>query len=154
MERWGVRKYLAPVAVLGIIFLFHLTPQPLPSNSQIPQYSTGTWTPVDNSGASLTFTGVSATYNKVGSAVTIVATLNYPTTVSAAAANIGGLPFTSNTSRATVPMFTTNGTIGCIGIMAASSTNFAITNVVSAANVTNVQLSGAFVSFSFDYIIP
>lgn len=120
--------------------------------SDLSDYSTGTWTPADNSGAGLTFSSVTATYTKIGKLVTVQATLTYPSTVSGANASISGLPYTNAGGRPTVPMFTTNGTIGCIGIMAAGSTNFAITNVTSAANVTNVQLTGAFVSFSFSYV--
>jgi len=60
----------------------------------LDDYEEGTWTPTDNSGAGLSFTGVVATYTKIGRQVTCAFTLTYPTTASAAAASIAGLPFT------------------------------------------------------------
>ena len=119
--------------------------------SELSDYSTGTWTPADNSGAGLAFTISSATYVKVGKMVIAVATLTYPVTASGANASISGLPFASDASRSAIPMFTTNGTLGMLGIMAASSSNFAITNILTAANITNAQLSGVFVSFTVGY---
>lgn len=50
------------------------------------------WTPTDASGASLTFTSVSASYQQIGNLVFAFARLTYPSTVNASAAKIGGLP--------------------------------------------------------------
>ena len=54
--------------------------------------SAGSWTPADNSGASLTFAGVSANYTKIGNMVFAYVQLNYPSTTSGASASISGLP--------------------------------------------------------------
>jgi hypothetical protein len=60
----------------------------------LDDYEEGTWTPNDASGASLSFTGIVATYTKIGRQVTCAFTLQYPSTASSAVASIGGLPFT------------------------------------------------------------
>jgi hypothetical protein len=56
-------------------------------------YEEGIWTPIDSSGAGLTFTSVQGTYTKVGRLVSAICRLNYPSTVSTNNAVIGGLPF-------------------------------------------------------------
>lgn len=53
-----------------------------------------TWTPADNSGASLTFTGVSVNYTRIGNIVFAYGAFTYPATASGAAASISGLPVT------------------------------------------------------------
>ena len=60
----------------------------------LDDYEEGTWTPTDNSGAGLSFTGVSATYVKVGQMVIAWCQINYPSTASTSGAAITGLPFT------------------------------------------------------------
>lgn len=60
----------------------------------LDDYEENTWTPNDQSGAALSFTGVLAHYVKIGQLVIAGATLTFPSTVDGTAANIGGLPFT------------------------------------------------------------
>lgn len=57
-------------------------------------YETGTWTPIDISGASLVFTNASGYYTRTGDVVTAFGRVTFPITVSGLTANIGGLPFT------------------------------------------------------------
>jgi hypothetical protein len=59
----------------------------------LADYEEGTWTPVDVSGAGLVFTGVTATYTKIGRTVSYLMVVTIPVTVSPGAALIGGLPF-------------------------------------------------------------
>ena len=59
----------------------------------LDDYEEGTWTPVDNSGAALTFTSVDANYVKIGKVVYLRWELKYPSTADVSAASIGGLPF-------------------------------------------------------------
>lgn len=59
----------------------------------LDDYEEGTWTPVDGSGASLSFTSVSGTYIKIGRTVTCLFDLTYPSTANGSQAVIGGLPF-------------------------------------------------------------
>jgi hypothetical protein len=61
--------------------------------------STGTWTPIDASGASLTFTAVSGRYIQIGNVVIATAQLTYPSTSNASAAVIGGLPVTTGSTN-------------------------------------------------------
>jgi len=67
-------------------------------------YEEGTWTPVDSSGAGLTFTGTSGNcfYTKIGNQVICVFNLVYPVTVDAAGPVIGGLPFASKSTTSSV----------------------------------------------------
>jgi len=59
-------------------------------------YTAGTaWTPTDASGASLTFTGVSANYVLLGNLVFAYFQLVYPATADGSNSLIGGLPFTA-----------------------------------------------------------
>ena len=59
----------------------------------LDDYEVGTWTPTDGSGAGLTFTTVFGRYVKIGKQVTVHFRVNYPSTVDATAAIIGGLPY-------------------------------------------------------------
>lgn len=78
-------------------------------------YEEGTWTPADNSAATLVFTGVVAQYTRIGSLVTCSFALTYPSTASGVPVSIKGLPFTSTSSDAgwggvvTYTNYTTNG---------------------------------------------
>jgi hypothetical protein len=72
-------------------------------------YQEGTWTPVDASGAALTFTGVNASYTRIGRMVTAMCTFAYPVTVNASAAVVGGLPFTAGGSGGVAGLVTYTG---------------------------------------------
>lgn len=93
-----------------------------------PNYVEGTWTPVDNSGASLSLTINRAIYRRIGNLVTIQASITYPSTVSGANASLSGLPFA-------VPA---NG--GATAYIATSS-SFAVANS-GASTIAIVQASG------------
>lgn len=54
--------------------------------------SAGSWTPSDQSGAGLVFTGVSASYSRLGNIVFAYISLTFPVTASGAGISIGGLP--------------------------------------------------------------
>lgn len=57
-------------------------------------YEEGTFTPIDESGAGITFTQAKGLYTKIGDLVFFAALVIYPSTASSADASIGGLPFT------------------------------------------------------------
>jgi hypothetical protein len=66
------------------------------SANKLDDYEEGTWTPVDASGASLSFgTPAGAVYTKIGRLVLANFSISYPSTSSTARAAIGGLPFTA-----------------------------------------------------------
>ena len=66
----------------------------------LDDYEEGTWTPVDNSGGSLSFTVTASNCNyiKIGRLVLISFAITWPTTADANAINITGLPFTALTT--------------------------------------------------------
>ena len=56
-------------------------------------YEEGTWTPTDDSGASLAFTNVYGYYTRTGDIVTAFGRVTFPVTASMLTITIGGLPF-------------------------------------------------------------
>ena len=111
-------------------------------------YEEGTWTPADASGAGLTLTVANARYTKIGRTVTLIASINYPSTVSTDAVLLSGLPFSSVEYGTAIP-FQSSGvsfTLFSVGtqILARTPAN---------ANVTNIQLSSQFFNFSLVYTV-
>jgi hypothetical protein len=64
------------------------------TSNTMTDYEEGTWTPIDASGAGLTFTGIHASYVKVGKLVTVIYNFSFPSTANSNNTSIGGLPFT------------------------------------------------------------
>ncbi len=74
---------------------FNATQSASAGANTLDDYEEGTWTPVDVSGASLTFTvSSSPSYTKIGRLVIAAAIVTYPSTASGSTAKIGGFPFT------------------------------------------------------------
>lgn len=74
---------------------FSATAHPAGMTSEVlADYEEGTWTPVDLSGAGLTFNNVNAGYTKIGRMVYAYCRVGYPATASVLSAAVGGLPFT------------------------------------------------------------
>jgi hypothetical protein len=110
-------------------------------------YETGTWTPVDGSGAGLSITVVSAKYTRVGNIVTVQVKVTYPATASAAGAAIGGLPFTPATECA-----------GAYYSGVAAGPTYYVAGVMyfataAGAAVSNVTLSGQSVIYNMTYAV-
>jgi hypothetical protein len=99
---------LAPTAMVGqgqfpttpspaIGIAFPATQVPSSDVRTLDDYyeSAGTvaWTPVDASPAGLTFTGIESSFTKIGRQVTAPFLITFPTTATANAVYIGGLPF-------------------------------------------------------------
>jgi hypothetical protein len=119
-------------------------------------YEEGTWAPVDASGAGLSFTSASGFYTKVGRQVTVVFTLIYPTTASASAARIGGLPFTAaNTSNGfNNGTFNTNTSGQAVQpSIIANATNFAALVVSGGISATNANLTDATMRGGLTYFV-
>lgn len=112
----------------------------------LADYEEGTWTPVDNSGAGLTFTNDGGHYVKVGALVVATFAIIYPSTVNASAASIGGLPFQAqNTNSATypaTPSFTTF-TVPFLGVIPPASFSI-VFYTYGGAPITNANFSGNF----------
>jgi hypothetical protein len=109
-------------------------------------YEEGTWTPIDQSGAGLTFTVSSATYTKIGRQVICNLSFSYPVTASAVTAVIGGLPFTAGAygSAAIQGFFaTTTATIVTKGVYGNSgTTQFSIDKNNGSTTAVNLDMSG------------
>jgi hypothetical protein len=109
-------------------------------------YEEGTWTPTDASGDGLSFSSTSNNcfYIKTGNIVTCVFNITYPTTASASAMRITGLPFASKSTSAAVygGYFTyTNTGLGLTILNESASANFVAYNSATSSVVTNVTLS-------------
>ena len=117
-------------------------------------YERGTWTPIDSSGASLSFTSVEGTYIKVGRLVTCFFSLTYPSTVSATAARIGGLPFSilAGTSGTNGGIFTINTSGQLVAPFAIQNDSiFGAIIIAAGSSATNAQLSLAVLRGSISY---
>ena len=94
----------------------------------LDDYEEGTWTPIDSSGAGLTFIDIVARYTKIGRVVECFAQIGYPTTANTSQATIGGLPFTNAS--------TTGGSYGAFTVY--QSHSIATTWLNSSANTISV----------------
>jgi len=120
--------------------------------STLTDYETGTWTPTDASGASLTFSITAATYTKVGRLVYVFAYINYPVTANSSAAVIGGLPFTqlgSNSYSAGVAR-SPNVTNTLLGQVNSGNTNIVLQSGGSSTP-TNANLSNNYLVLTIVY---
>lgn len=120
-----------------------------------PDYEEGSWTPIDASGAGLSFT-VAGTpwYVRIGRLVTASCSITYPATANASNAVIGGLPFAAANFS---PMggvgaigYTTEATLANIYIITPTTTSQLTT--AAGTPITNATLSGDNVRISYTYI--
>lgn len=118
----------------------------------LDDYEEGTWTPADNSGASLSIAANYAKYTKVGRQVTLNAQISYPATGSGASASMSGMPFApannsiavlaSDQGTLTLAVFTTGGT-----------SVLTVLNAITTGAVTNTNLSGKTLYLSMTYFV-
>jgi hypothetical protein len=115
----------------------------------LDDYEEGTWTPVDGSGAGLSFSNTSGNclYTKVGRIVTASFRVTYPSTSNTSLARIGGLPFTcANTTFNVYPAAfgEQNLGAGAMAIVEGGATTILIltTNGSSVSVLQNVNVSG------------
>lgn len=88
-------------------------------------YQEGTWTPIDSSGATLTFANVQATYTRIGRLLQAGFFLTFPSTANGSTCIIGGLPFgvpNTNASRQGSLSYTTSATAKYIVSLPTTST--------------------------------
>lgn len=113
------------------------------------------WTPADNSGAALAFTGVSANYTKIGNMIFAYAAWSYPVTASGANASISGLPVASaNANYAQVPsVVDTSASItgGLVAVPVKNTTTFNFDVGTPFGPATNLQLSAASIAVMLTY---
>jgi hypothetical protein len=137
-------------AAKGINFTAN-TPAAGMTSQLLNWYEQGTWTPSDQSGAGLTFTGVTARYTRVGRQVTCQAVLTYPATASVSAAKIGGLPFTQTDLGSGVSSYVSSG--GQQFFRSQNSSTNIIPQNVTGNDTANVTLSGVTLLFTFVYTV-
>lgn len=117
--------------------------------------ATGAWTPADNSGAALAFTGVNAGFTQIGNLVFLYLTLTYPVTADGSNASIKGLPYlVPNQTYAQVPSIVdTTATIANEVVLVPAKNTFTATFDTGAplTAVTNATLSGATISAKLIY---
>jgi len=144
----------APAAGKGIDF--SANPNPAGMTSELlNDYEEGTWTPVDTSGAGLTFVAASGSYTKVGNLVSASGFVQYPVTATANGAAIGGLPFTSaNTANRGVGALNYKQTAAA-GTLLLNNNATDMLVVTETGTVTiNSLLSNSVLYFGVTYSIP
>lgn len=113
-----------------------------------------TWTPSDQSGATLTFTTVTALYTRIGKLVLAQFRLTFPSTANGSTAAIGGLPVASSSSGAIfsagscVSNLSSNFNLGVSMTQNTSVLNFN----TNAGNLTNANLSTITLTCDVKYI--
>ena len=146
-----IDQILAPASGKGINFA-------AAGGDTLTMYDEGTWTPVDGSGAGLTFTaGTAGVYTRIGRVVFVSGSVRYPLTVIASSAVISGLPFpmaaspdgaqggmtTNYSSFATPLVFKPNN----------GSSDAVVRALAGGAQQTNATLSGNRFDFSGFYVV-
>lgn len=121
-------------------------------NLCMPDYAEGAWTPTDASGAGLVFTSVTGYYVREGRRVTANFSITFPTTASGAAAQIGGLPYTSmNRPEAGATTFSFKAASGLTtGIVRASVNKIELFSETGTA-IANSALTGQNLIVSVNY---
>lgn len=120
-------------------------------SGSIPLITSGSWTPVDSSGAGLSFTGTSGSYVRIGNLVIAVCGLTYPATVSGATAVVGGLPFASATNQGGIANYSTVATLSRISANASATTFQFYTSTAGA--ITNANMTGSVNIFQIIYTV-
>jgi hypothetical protein len=132
----------------GIGITFPATQSASTDANTLDDYEEGTWVPVDNSGASLSFTSVFASYTKIGRAVTINLELTFPITANTSAVAIS-LVFPSSSSTRGGGAIFSNRT-GGTNIYLPGGANFVLYDDTGTA-ITNATMSTKYIIFSLTY---
>lgn len=113
---------------------------------------TGSWTPVDASGASLSLTAT-GTYVRLGSIILANAVVTYPVTANGSNAKVGGLPFTvKDTPNSSVPFAVANPTLAIYDGQVLQNTA-TMQFIAGTSFVTNAGLSATTMKFLAIYPI-
>lgn len=104
-----------------------------------------TWTPADGSGALLTFTGVSANYERHGNMIFCYFALTYPATANGSAAIISGFPIAVPNQpygQTTTVLGVSGGSNAVQLVMIQNTSTAKLVNAAGGAALTNANLSG------------
>lgn len=122
--------------------------------SALARYEVGTWTPTDASGASLTFTGVSAGYTVIGNMAFVYVELTYPSTADGSQAIITGLPVAvPNAGYAVQGLLSLNTTTIAVKIVTIKNSTSCSFYTSTDVPVTNAELSTATINGILTYPI-
>lgn len=121
------------------------------NGSLLDDYEEGTWTPVDGSGAGLTFSSATGTYTKIGNTVRVTASFAYPSNTDSSNTLVSGLPFTAG-GNAPLSFFNSTATSGDMAIIV-NGTAGVYFYTTSATRKTNIQYSGAIIYLSGVYFV-
>ena len=118
----------------------------------LDDYEEGSWTPTDGSGASLSFTGITAYYTKIGRVVNISAYFSYPTNSNDA--SLDGLPFSLATNGyGEIIVRTIGGTPSQTVLIQINGTSATFYYApTGGTQPTNAQLTGVALLFQGTYI--
>ena len=121
----------------------------------LDDYEEGTWTPIDSSGAGLTFVAASGSYTKVGNLVSASGFVQYPVTATANGATIGGLPFTSaNTANRGVGALSYKQTAAAATLLLNNNATTMLVVTETGSSTPNSALSNSVLYFGVTYSIP
>ena len=140
--------------LLGGQAKFPATARPSADANTLDDYQEGPWTPVDGSGAALSFTAVGGSFVKIGRTVIAMAALTYPATADGTAAKVGGLPFTISSespARQGFISYSDESTLSRL-LLTVSTTTFLLRDSAGAA-LTNSTMSGNTVIFTALYYV-
>lgn len=113
-------------------------------------YAEGSWTPSDQSGASLTFSTTTAKYVKIGKVVYIECFITFPATGNGASNQIGTLPFSVDDDGPTAAIKSSSGTTYVVKFLA-GTTNFQVVLPTTGVAAINSALTNSQIAFSGFY---
>jgi hypothetical protein len=149
----GTERFRVSSSVLNLTGLqgieFQATQSASANANTLDDYEEGTWTPTDQSGASLSLTIYNAAYTKIGRLVQVQAAIYYPSTASTAIVSIGGLPFTSangDDNTGGICITATNANISFTGLIIRNNTRFTL-ETIAGGSVTNENMSSDYIKF-------
>lgn len=132
---------------------FPAVQNPSANANTLDDYEEGSWTPVDSSGAGLSFSTATGVYTKIGRLVVAPGTVAYPATASGANIKIGGLPFTCSASQEGTGTIRFQQTGAAFTASTPVSQTFVEFYTLAGVNLTNVAMTAKFVAFVMLYIV-
>lgn len=122
--------------------------------STLSTYNIGTWTPIDASGASLSFTSASGVYTQIGNMVIASCTFTYPSTANGSPAIVGGLPVVTGSTNEKMGGTVVKTTVATLAHATTLKTNTAFSLFTTAgAGVLNSAMSLSTNTFQLIYFI-
>ena len=121
----------------------------------LDDYEEGTWTPIDSSGASLSFSSAGGFYTKIGRQVICFFYVTFPSTASTSPVAIGGLPFTTgnNVAGGVFTGAVAYNNYGSMQLIGASSVTYFNLGTPTGTDITNANMSSKTFRGSFLYFV-